>query len=409
MKRTRHSKEFKIQVIKEAMETGKTSVVARRYELNANMVTRWVREYKDGKYGDVDVTTVPDLDSKQLSNENDHLKKILGEKDLEIAILRDLVKKQNPPLAEKIEVADKWIQKGYAIKLVLKLVNVPRSTYYYQKNYRVEEKQVSEGRPAPGYSINEDGKKVSDEQLKEFLLELISGECNGYGYRKLTIMLRRQYSLKINKKKVYRLCKELDILKPQRRKKVSHPRKLARNRVITESNQLWEADIKYGYVHGEDRFLFVFSIIDVYDRSIIDYHIGLRCTADDAVQTLNRALLKRQLFETQEKPVIRTDNGPQFISNTFEDHCENLDVEHERIPPKTPNMNAHIESFHRVMEDDCMSRFEFETYGEAYEAITTFMDFYNNRRIHSSIHDLSPKEFYELQQSKKADIKEIRV
>lgn len=103
MKRTRHSKEFKIQVIKEAMETGKTSVVARRYELNANMVTRWVREYKDGKYGDVDVTTVPDLDSKQLSNENDHLKKILGEKDLEIAILRDLVKKQNPHLLKKLK------------------------------------------------------------------------------------------------------------------------------------------------------------------------------------------------------------------------------------------------------------------------------------------------------------------
>ncbi|WP_407058223.1 transposase [Tigheibacillus jepli] len=46
------------------------------------------------------------------------------------------------------------------------------------------------------------------------MLELISGECNGYGYRKLTLALRREYKLKINKKKVYRLCKELDILKP---------------------------------------------------------------------------------------------------------------------------------------------------------------------------------------------------
>ncbi|WP_077299966.1 transposase [Virgibacillus pantothenticus] len=101
MKRTRHSKEFKIQVIKEAMETGKTSIVARRYELNPNMVTRWVREYKDGKYGDIDVATIPDLDSKHLANENEHLKKILGEKDLEIAILRDLIKKQNPHLLKK--------------------------------------------------------------------------------------------------------------------------------------------------------------------------------------------------------------------------------------------------------------------------------------------------------------------
>lgn len=62
--------------------------------------------------------------------------------------------------------------------------------------------------------MHEDGTKVSgsDEQIKEFLLELISGECSGYDYRKLTVVLRRQYELRINKKKVYRLCKEFDIL-----------------------------------------------------------------------------------------------------------------------------------------------------------------------------------------------------
>ncbi|MBS7427676.1 IS3 family transposase [Virgibacillus pantothenticus] len=89
------------------------------------------------------------------------------------------------------------------------------------------------------------------------MLEIISGECNGYGYRKLIVILRRQYELKINKKKVYRLCKELDILRPQRRKRVSHPRKLARNHTITESNQLWEADIKYGiFMVKIDSYLF---------------------------------------------------------------------------------------------------------------------------------------------------------
>ncbi|MFS0646623.1 transposase [Siminovitchia sp. 179-K 8D1 HS] len=120
---------------------------------------------------------------------------------------------------------------------------------------------------------------------------------------------------------------------------------------------MWEADIKYGYIEGEDRFLFIFSIIDVYDRSIIDYHIGLRCSANDAIQTLSRSLLKRQQYEQTEKPVMRTDNGPQFISHTFGQFCEKTGMEHERIPPKTPNMNAHIESFHRILEDDCLSRF----------------------------------------------------
>jgi putative transposase len=290
---------------------------------------------------------------------------------------------------------------------VLKIIGIPRSTYYYQENGRVEEKKVSEGRPAPGYSIKKDGKKISDEQIKEWLLEEIAGDGFGYGYRKLTKQLRRKYHLIINKKKVYRLCKELDILRPQRQKRISYPRKLARNRVITASNQLWETDIKYGFIEGEQRFFFVCSFIDVFDRSIIDYHIGLSCSCQDVKQTLQRALLKRKQFDKKERAVIRSDNGPQFISNAFEQGCEEFKTEHERIPPRTPNMNAHIESFHRILEDDCFSRFQFETYEEAYKEVAWFMKFYNERRMHSSILDLSPKEFYEKQGS--LVIKDVRV
>ena len=316
---------------------------------------------------------------------------------------------KKPSLAEKIEVADNWIQKGYSISKVLKIIGIARSTYYYQKNYRVEEKKVSEGRPAPGYSFTEDGRKVSDEQIKEFLLEEIAGDGFNYGYRKLTKRLRRQYKLVINKKKVYRLCKELGILRPQRKKKTQHPRKLARNHTITDSNQLWEADIKYGYIEGEDRFFFVLSIIDVYDRGIVAYHNGLSCTAKDAIQALQQALLRRQQFSGETKPVIRTDNGPQFVSHAFEEFCEKYQIEHERIPPRTPNMNAHIESFHRIFEDDCLSRWQFETYAQAYEAVTDFMVFYNERRMHSSILDLSPQEFYEQNKQNRLEIKEVRV
>jgi transposase len=41
------------------METRKTFIIiARHFEINLkNMVTRWIREYKDGKYGDIDITT----------------------------------------------------------------------------------------------------------------------------------------------------------------------------------------------------------------------------------------------------------------------------------------------------------------------------------------------------------------
>ncbi|MGG3998095.1 IS3 family transposase, partial [Aneurinibacillus thermoaerophilus] len=168
----------------------------------------------------------------------------------------------------------------------------------------------SEGRAIPGYSLKQDGTKVSDEQIKEWLMEGMEGEAYAYGYRKLTVFLRRTYGLCINKKKVDRLCKEMDILRPQRQKRDSYSKKLARNRIITGSNQLFETDIKYGYIAGEDRFFFIQSVLDVYDRSVIAYHMGLSCEAKDASRTIQQALFKRQLFGTDTLPVLRSDNGP---------------------------------------------------------------------------------------------------
>ncbi len=225
-------------------------------------------------------------------------------------------------------------------------------------------------------------------------MEAIAGDEAGYGYHKLTHLLRQKYCLEINKKKVYRLCKELEILKHQRKIKKKHPRRLAINRTITGPNQLWETDLKYGYVAEEDRFFFILSFIDVFNREIKGYHIGLACEAKHVVQALKQALLKHGLFEKGKKlPAIRSDNGPQFVSHLFEDTCEELGILHGRIPPKTPNMNEHIESFHRVLEDDCLSKNEFETYAQAYGEVVDYMEFYNKRRLHSSLYYLSPVEF----------------
>ena len=106
--------------------------------------------------------------------------------------------------------------------------------------------------------------------------------------------------------------------------------------------------------------------------------------------------MKRRNIDPKESNlVIRSDNGPQFISQVFEGSCIELGVEHERIPAHTPNKNAHIESFHRILEDDCLSINEFETYTEAFLAVVDFMDFYCNLRIHSSIEYLPPAEYFQ--------------
>ncbi len=98
MKRKRYSPEFKAQVVKDAVEVGNASIVARRHGLSVHMVSRWVRE-QNGSKNPLSLTSIRAQrgtnDPKSLSVENDKLKKIIGEKELEIEILRDLLKKKN--------------------------------------------------------------------------------------------------------------------------------------------------------------------------------------------------------------------------------------------------------------------------------------------------------------------------
>ena len=278
---------------------------------------------------------------------------------------------------------------------MLRILDVERSTYYAHVNRPERQEAIHRsGRPAPGYSYTQDGKRISDEQVSEWIMELLADEYTSvYGYRKLTKILRREHRLVINKKKVYRLCKTMNVLRPQRQMKVAHPKRLANNRLLTGSNQLWETDVKYGWIEGEGRFFFLMSIIDVFDRAIVAYHHGLSCEAKDLVQITQEALMKRQLFDKTKRPVIRSDNGPQFISHRFAEACAQFQLVHERIPPKTPNKNAHIESFHAILESECYQRHAFESYQQAYEIVSGFIHNYNHKRIHGSLYDLSPYEY----------------
>lgn len=94
MQRRHYSEELKQQIIKEAIETGNCNAVARRHEIASTIVSRWVREAKLPNQGKTSHLT-PEV--KRLLAENEKLKRLVGEKKLEINVLRDLVKKGNHP------------------------------------------------------------------------------------------------------------------------------------------------------------------------------------------------------------------------------------------------------------------------------------------------------------------------
>lgn len=102
MPRNQYSDEFKEQIVKECRQVDNTALVARRHEISKSTVYSWIKKAR--KTGSV--KSLPKDEKKKLketsqrlekvSSENDQLKKLLAEKELELAILRDLRDQSDP-------------------------------------------------------------------------------------------------------------------------------------------------------------------------------------------------------------------------------------------------------------------------------------------------------------------------
>ncbi|WP_444684991.1 integrase core domain-containing protein [Alkalicoccus luteus] len=183
--------------------------------------------------------------------------------------------------------------------------------------------------------------------------------------QKMGGLLRRDFDLVINKKKVYRLCQELGILKEQRHKKPPYPRHLARVRVITAPNQLWQMDLKYGIIAESGRFFFICNVIDVFDRTIVGYYRGPEC----------RWMQIRQM-----------------LVKTFMHQHHNY---YESIPQKSPNLNAYVEAFHSHLHQECFDQCVFTFFDEAYAEVDAYYAYYNAKRPHGSLHFMTPAAYHE--------------
>lgn len=276
---------------------------------------------------------------------------------------------------------------------MLNFCNISTSTYFESLKSSDKTSSYKPGRKPPGFSINKDGTIILDSAIKAIIEDYRSQSefQNAGGCKVLHEYIERDYGLTINHKKIYRICSEQKLLLPKNIKKIKINRKLSENRKINKPNQLWQFDIKTGYIHGENKYFYFLAIIDVFNREIVNYHIGYNCKAKDLLLTVEEAIQKHN--PNLNELVIRSDNGPQMTSYMFYKYISDIGLEHEFIPVQTPNKNAFIEAFFSIFETQFLQVWYFNSMSNVFEKISKFIEFYNNRRLHGSLKYNSPAEF----------------
>jgi putative transposase len=206
-----------------------------------------------------------------------------------------------------------------------------------------------------------------------------------FGYRRLQVLLRRRGEF-VNHKRVHRVYREAGLA--LRRKKRKHcARQSAPLRQYTAANQEWALDFAHDAI-AAGRAIRVLSVVDAYTRECL----ALEVDTSFASRRVTRVL--EQIIEHRGEPrAIRCDNGPELTSRHFLAWCIEKKIELVHIQPGEPTQNAHVESFHGRLREECLRVSWFQNLFDARRKIALWRRDYNEQRPHSSLNYRAPAEF----------------
>jgi putative transposase len=267
--------------------------------------------------------------------------------------------------------------RGLTIDRMVKLGRVSRSGFY-----RFDEN--TEPGPDPHMDLRDD-------------IQRIALAWPSYGRPRITAELRHQGWI-VNPKLVYRLMREDNLLCVRKRKFVvttdsNHTRRiypnLARDMILTATDQLWRADITY--IRLRDEFVFLAVILDAYSRRVIGWALD-RTMEDELTWTALRMALSRRIV--QAGLVHHSDRGSQYASNDYTDLLKAHGILISMSRKGNPWDNAACESFMKTLKYEEVLRNEYRDLADARASIREFLEkVYNQKRLHSALGYLPPAQF----------------
>lgn len=262
-----------------------------------------------------------------------------------------------------------WLVDNYRVsaRRACRCVRLSKSMYYYRHHPR------------------------EDTLLKMRITEIAHTRVR-YGFARIFVLLRRE-GFADNHKRVYRIYRacglNLRTKRPRRNRMALH----RLGRLGTQAiNQVWSMDFVQDALFNGERFR-VLTIVDNCSKICHGLLVGKSLKGADVVAELSKACLIEGCFPQR----IQCDNGSEFISKEVDMWAYQNKVTLDFSRPGKPTDNPYVESFNGKFRDECLSVNWFLSLEDAREKTENYRWEYNHFRPHSSLDDLTPKEFVNLQ------------
>lgn len=237
------------------------------------------------------------------------------------------------------------------------------------------------------------------DQIEQIILEF-----SGYGYRRVTHALSRQGWI-VNHKRVLRIMQEESLLCHIKKHFVIattnsrhgfpvYPNVLA-GAALCAPDQAWVAD--FTYIRLRSAFVYLACILDAFSRRCVGWHLSREMNTHLTLSALRHAL-------TERKPPVgfihHSDRGVQYASREYVEQLKDAGAQISMSAVGNPYDNAKAESFFKTLKQEEVYLKEYDSFADAEQNLTVFIDMvYNRKRLHSSLGYLPPVEFEAAQTS----------
>ena len=213
------------------------------------------------------------------------------------------------------------------------------------------------------------------------------------GSRMLRDLLNAE-GLVIGRRHVATLMKRMGMEAIYRRPNTSKPAPghkiypyLLRHLAVIRPNQVWAMDITY--IPMARGFVYLTAVVDWFSRRVLAWRLSITLEAEFCIEALEEALARHGRPD-----IFNTDQGSQFTSTDFTGVLLKAGIAISMDGKGAWRDNVFVERLWRTIKYEEVYLKAYETVSDARASISSYLDFYNRRRRHSSLDRQTPDQPY---------------
>jgi len=258
----------------------------------------------------------------------------------------------------------------------LMALGISKSSYY-----RWRQGQPDSGnrrRPWNRITLEEDDKILA-----------VARESPDLSSRQLSAWITDNAGFAVSESTVYRILRREGLVKRQ------ETQLSAANEYHTKTtrpHQMWATDASYFRVVGWGYYYLV-TVMDDYSRFILSWKLQKDMSANSLIEVIQEAVDATGMTEVpvEDRTRLLSDNGAGYVSRAFRGYLNLVGIRHILAAPFHPQTNGKLERYHQSIKRE-VNQVPYELPGQLERAIADFVEYYNFRRYHKALGNVTPSD-----------------